>query len=192
MMIPTIARCCLVAFLVTSSSFLFAQTDKSVQSWGDPVDGVQISLNLDPQKTGGASHVPLRIDLRNVGSSSVKVVLDVYCGPASETTNIDLILADDQGKSQRLQNNGGPGRPGGCAGQIHFWEVPPPPGASFSTPINLDYYTYLSKVTHRSETGWQPGGAYSLQVELYPVRLYPSPPYHTTKSNVLRVQFPAK
>jgi hypothetical protein len=193
---PRATRWLLAAILIVSPPCLLGQTPTEPGAtgatiWGDPVGGLQMSLYLDPQQTG-TSHAPaIRIGLRNVGSSEIAVILGGSCGNRKiEPNSVKLILTDDQGKSQRLDDIGPEPIDGGCLGAMGIWKVPLSPGASFSIPINLDYFRYFSKVTSRFETGRQPGGTYSLEADL--LTGANTNQSIDVKSNVLRVHFRAE
>jgi hypothetical protein len=66
--------------------------------WGDAVNGFEMSLFFDPQRTG--TKPQLRVGLRNVGSSAIELTLGSSCGAGKPEPNmITLVLTDDQGKS---------------------------------------------------------------------------------------------
>jgi hypothetical protein len=189
MKIHNIAKCLLAAILTSSPSCLLAQTlpawaymtvepgASGAEVWGDPVNGLQMSLYFD--QTG--TNPQLKVALRNVGSSELTVTLGIDCGWPDGPNSVKLIFTDDQGKSQRIDYYSDPAhRRAVCAGAVEAWQVHLSPGASFSIPINTNYFGYFLPVAPWSFVkGWQPGGTYLLQADLFAV-----------KSNQLQVHIP--
>lgn len=186
-------RWLLVAILAASSSSLLAQSDRCNNVWGEPVDGLQLALSIDSQQSWTSNHPSIRVSLRNAGSSDTGVELGVYCGPTkAEPVNIQLVFTDNQTKSRRVGTLGSRPYQGGCGAsttpllqQTVSWWLPLMPGASYSMPVNLGYFTFVSEVTHRYQRGWQPRGTYQIQAMLFTGKLT-----HRAYSNVLRVHFP--
>jgi len=169
--------------------------------WGDAVNGLEMSLFFDPRQTG--TKPQLRVGLRNVGSSAIELTLGSSCGSDRiEPNMITLVLTDDQGKSQRLTDIGPEPSLDPCTALVSssLWRETLAPSASFSIPINVDYYKNLSRFTvsdllavkdgQQLERGWQPGRTYSVQAE-FPIGPAAKGP-HIAKSNQLRVHFPAE
>lgn len=185
----------LAAILFTSSSSLLAQTDQCTNVWGEAVDGLQLALSIDCRPSETSNNPSIRVSLRNLGSSDRIVELGVYCGDVkAEPVNIRLVFTDDRTKSCRVGNLGSAPYQGGCGGVMSrplqpfiSWGLPLMPGASYSMPVNLGYFTFLSEVTHRYQRGWQPKGTYQVQAMLYTGKLT-----HRAFSNVLQVHFPTE
>ena len=186
MKFPNSAAWLLMVGLIAWSPRLLAQSDTSAEAWGDSINGLQVSLYLDPQQTG--TNPQLRIGLRNVGSSNIFVTLGGHCGPGGiETAAINLDLTDSQGQSQRLTY--WKVVTGYCAGNATLYVVPLMPGASFSTPLDLNEYKYWSGATNTLEQGWKPGGTYFFLAELQGVLMGNR---FLNRSNRLQVHFPSK
>jgi hypothetical protein len=172
-----------------------AQTNQTSAIWGAPVDGLQISLSLGPS-TVLPSHIPaLKLDLRNVGTKDLKVSLGGGCGPwpTGYTDNVDLILVDSSGIPKRLMLR----QFSFCAGVLVVNQVLLSPGASYSTPIMLDFYGTSPRTLPTDnkgfERGWERGGRCTLEAELSSSRFgKPSLPawQGTVTSNLLEVHFP--
>ena len=202
-MASRIRRWLLPLILITGCSYLFAQTASlakrltepgasGAQVWGDPVGGLQMSLYLAPQQTD--SRMPsLKLGLRNVGSSDITVTLGFYCGLPDdiEPTSIELIFIDDQGKSQRLHNDGLPNN-AMCGGEgvMTVWQEHISPGGTISIPIHLIFYRQEKNPTKKP--GWQPGSTYLLQATFPAEADYKRFPQYAAKSNQLPVYFPAE
>jgi hypothetical protein len=157
---------------------LSAQTNQDVQKWGDPVDGVQISLYLDSAKPEATGLPAVGLAIRNLGSASKGIVLGEVCGPLTpgwKTTFVVLIITDLQGRSQKLQDVPGPPLLAGCAGLASSFHLDVAPGATSSVPLDLECY-YGSVVSF--DYAWAGGGEYSLRAEV-----------GSLKSNELRVHF---
>jgi hypothetical protein len=168
----------LLLLLGASRSAQPSQTDASALEWGNPVDGVQISLRFASAKTGPSNLPEIELAIRNRGAVSRKITLGGGCGPITpgwKTAWVILIITDLQGRSQKLQDVPGPPLLASCAGALGVFAVDVAPGATTSAPLDLDCY-YASDV--RFEYGWAGGGRYSLRAEL-----------GSLESNELRVQF---
>lgn len=155
-----------------------AQTNQDVQKWGDPVNGMQISLYLDSAKPAAPGLPAVGLAIRNLGSASRRIVLGAVCGPLTpgwKTTFVALIITDLQGRSQKLQDVPGPPLLAGCAGLESIFHLDVAPGATSSVPLDLECY-YASVVSF--DYGWAGGGEYSLRAEV-----------GSLKSNELRVHF---
>jgi hypothetical protein len=201
MKVPNAARWLLLLILITGCSRLLAQTATEPGApgatvWGDAVNGLELSLFFDPQQTG--TKPQLRVGLRNVGSSAIELTLGSGCGAGKPEPNmITLVLTDDQGKSQRLTDIGPEPSLGPCTAlaSSSLWRETLAPSASFSIPINMDYYKNLSRFTVSDllavRDGQQlPGRTYSVQAE-FPIGPRAKDP-HIAKSNQLRVHFLAE
>ena len=206
MKVPNAVRWLLLLILITGCSRLLAQTATHLGApgatiWGDAVNGLEISIFFDPQQTG--TKPQLRIGLRNVGSSAIDLTLGSGCGAGKPEPNmITLVLTDDQGKSQRLTDIGPEPSLDPCTAlaSSSLWRETLAPSASFSIPINVDYYKNLSRFTvsdllavkdgQQLKRGWEPGRTYSVQAE-FPIGPAAKDP-HIVKSNQLRVHFPAE
>jgi hypothetical protein len=201
MKVPNAARWLLLLILITGCSRLLAQTAAEPGAPGATVNGLEMSLFLDPQQTG--TKPQLRVGLRNVGSSAIELTLGSDCRAGKPEPNmIALVLTDDQGKSQRLTDIGSEPSLDPCTALAlsSLWRETLAPSASFSIPINVDYYKNLSRFTvsdllavkdgQQLKKGWEPGRTYSVQAE------FPIGPAakgsHIAKSNKLRVHFPAE
>lgn len=155
-----------------------AQTNQDVQQWGDPVDGVQISLYLDSAKPAAPGLPAVGLAVRNLGSASKRIDLGEVCGPLTpgwKTTFVALIITDLQGRSQKLQDVPGPPLIAGCAGLESIFHLDAAPGATSSVPLDLECY-YGGVVSF--DYAWAGGGEYALRAEV-----------GSLKSNELRVHF---
>jgi hypothetical protein len=167
--IPNIAKWLLAAILTSTPSCLLAHPltepgAPGAKVWGDPVNGLQISLYFD--QTGTSPQ--LKVGLRNVGTFDITVTLGVRGHFLDGPDFIQFILTDDQGKSQRIGfSDPADAHRGIGPGNVVAWQEQLTPGASFSIPVNVDYFGYFSPVKPWGfEKGWQPGGTYLLQAEL--------------------------
>jgi hypothetical protein len=201
----------LAVILISGSAARPAQTDLNTLAWGDPVNGLEISLYT----TKDATPTPVVIT-----GSNGEAITDLY---GHEYTYPDLqeIVASSNAPMLRLalRNIGsseitvqlggrcgsGPIRTNGisllltdaqgkskrldfrpwevgCGGSNYGFSLSIPPGKSFSLLILLDYYW-----------GWEePSGAYSLQAILESATIAEQQLPMKVRSNVLQVQFPAQ
>jgi hypothetical protein len=169
-----------------------AQTSQKTEAWGTPVNGLQMSLSLGPATVPPSAIPAITLSLRNVGSGQLNVLLGGYCGvpQVAGPNSVFLNLTDSSGNSERLMDLGPPPYQAGCGGAAYFFAVPLPPGAEYSIPLKLDNYKFLSDVTKKWESGWQPGYTYSMQAELKNRPAWQGWDGLVT-SNKLEVHFPA-
>lgn len=164
---PILTAALLVLAVVSVVCSLPGQTNQRAQAWGAPVNGLEMSLSLDPA-TVPTSPVPsITLHLRNIGADSLRILLGAGCAPRRISPNsVKLYLTDSSGNSTRLIDLGPPPYQGGCAGGAGYLIVSLSPNEEHSVPLEINNYKFLSSVTHRYEQAWTPGGTYSLQSEL--------------------------
>jgi hypothetical protein len=148
------------------------------QSWGEAVNGMQMSISQDEkaQEQDGAMH--LIVELRNIGKEDITVSpgQEYVCGGLSaQTRNITLNLVDSQGTLHHFPfiGNRHPSpmhlRPdsGICAGNLILSVVPLRSGTSLSIPLDLDDYLWpLSEFSGHNVRQTFHAGLYSLQADL--------------------------
>lgn len=174
-----------ISVLIAACTTTRAQTDQVPSVWGEPVDGLQIAIYFDPNKTQNPRPDDVMLALKNVGTTEIRVTLGGGCGEYSPTAAVVLRLTDSQGKSQELHDNSGTPY---CAGALSIFSVPLASGAVYSIPLNLQKYFV------RFYSGPLPLGVYSAQAELDWAHIPPvAPPSDGlashVKSNELRVEF---
>lgn len=182
-----------LAPLIATLTMARGQTDRVPRAWGEPVDGLQISLYLASGKIDRLGIPDVALAIRNLGLDMRKVALGGGCAgagpvPGSKTSHVRLFLTDEAGQSQELEDRPGPPLIGGCAGAGWIFTVDVPGGGTSSVPIDLDcYYVQESMFVY----AWAGGGTYLLRAEL-PLRQPPGPPtVQTVESNELALRFPA-
>jgi hypothetical protein len=137
------------------------------EAWGTPVNGLQMSLSLDPAMVPPSPVPAVTLHLRNVGADPLRIILGGGCAPRKiEPNSVKLYLTDSLGNSTRLINLGPPPYQGGCGGGAGYLIVPLSPNEEHSVPLEINNYKFLSSVTHRYEQAWTAGGTYTLQAEL--------------------------
>jgi hypothetical protein len=130
-------------FVVSVTSLLLlgglsAALKPSVETWGEAVSGLQMTICLD-QAEGGPSKAPkFRVELRNAGQNDLVVNLGMMLanGNRQYPNAVVLALTDAQGKSRRLDLR----EPAFIAGRMDPFVLPIPVGATFSIPVDLDKY----------------------------------------------------
>jgi hypothetical protein len=175
----------IVAVCAFTHSLSAQTTPTSV--WGATVNGLQLSLSLDPS-TEPSSHTPaITLSLRNVGTDDLTVALGTGCGPMPPlAVELDVIGSSPRETFRDLGS-------GSCAGVVWNFTKSLPPGASFSIPLMLYSYRTKREVFGRTiDEGWQPGGTYILQAVLKIPNTSPQVGYWegTVTSNQLEVHFP--
>jgi hypothetical protein len=145
-----------------------AQINQKTRSWGKPVNGLQISLSLDPATAPPSTIPALALHLRNVGASSLRIILGERGAPPMIGPNsaVRLNLTDLSGSSNRLIDLRPLFHQAGYVGAAVVLAVYLSPGEEQSVPLELNKYKYFSTVTHRYEQVGEPGGTYSLQAEI--------------------------
>jgi hypothetical protein len=130
-------------FVVSVTSLLLlgglsAALKPSVETWGEAVSGLQMTIYLD-QAEGVPSKAPkFRVELRNAGQNDLVVNLGMMHanGNRQYPNAVVLALTDTQGKSRRLDLR----EPAFIAGRMDPFVLPIPVGATFSIPVDLDKY----------------------------------------------------
>jgi hypothetical protein len=184
----------IVAVCAFTHSLSAQTTPTSV--WGATVNGLQLSLSLDPSTEPSSRTPAITLSLRNVGTDDLTVALGTGCGPMSPlAVELDVIGSSPRGTFRdssgisRFRDLGA----GGCAGVVWNFTKTLLPGASFSTPLMLYSYRTKREVFGRTiDEGWQPGGTYTLQAVLKIPNASPQVGYWegTVTSNQLEVHFP--
>jgi hypothetical protein len=114
-----------------------AAQNPNPKAWGQPVDGLQMRVSLDP--AGGQSKSPkFRIELRNAGEKALLLNLGIMArnGEQQYPTAVSLILVDARGESRLLELKS---PQVSDAGRETLY-LPLPIGATFSVPVDLDDY----------------------------------------------------
>jgi len=147
--------------LVAMIFFGFATAQGRVRddkSWGEPVNGLQISIYPDQDTTTGSS-TRFRVELRNVGKDEVEPVVGARWPDGETLYAATLILTTSHGASYRLFSEPRYVKADDVVNLvIAQLLVPIPPGAelfavrlplgySFSLPIDLNNYKYFSDAT---------------------------------------------
>lgn len=187
----------IVSGVVGAVAVLSAQSEEDAHAWGKTVDGLQLSLYLDPHALQDSSMPAVRMAIINCGNSAKMIVLGGGCGKVNQTNSVTLEVKDEQGQRRQLRDATS-NLP--CGGRLAVFEVTLPADSFFSTPLALQNYGY-SSLTHRFELGFQPGGDYvlsaAIQFDASPTFGIPfqvpiaNMPERLT-SNELRVQVPAQ
>jgi len=196
---------------------LFAQSSSQPtqiipsRSWGDAVNGVQMSIFQDPTFQGTNAQMHLMVAFRNAGQSDETFVTSGFgCAhpPPDSSSAVKINLTDEQGVSHRHLPYLGDGPPwpglGACAGvpnPVNF--VALHPGETNSMPLSLGKYLDLSDSQQYGVFRFH-AGTYSLQVELsgtdnWLVLIPKTSPLYSTfkatvwtgtvKSNILQIHF---
>jgi hypothetical protein len=193
-----LAALVIVIVATTSAQKAAPQPDLKTQSWGEAVNGLQMSISRDEDATGPNRAMHLKVEFRNVSNELMTILLGTRCGPVGgDTSEITLNLLDSEGIRHRLPFLGdGPPYPAGCLGEMTFLIVPLPRGASLSLPLDLGKYLDLSDPKNYVGTRFH-AGTYSLQAQLTegPPSGPPSPRWSwsgTVTSNRLQVTFDAE
>jgi hypothetical protein len=196
-----VARKILPVLLVIVSGMvgavLSARSEEDTHVWGKPIDGLQLSLYLDPDAPQNSSMPAVRMAIMNIGNSTKMIVLGSGCGKVNEMNSVTLEVKDEQGQQRQLKDATS-SLP--CAGRLALFEVTLPAGSFFSTPLALQNYGY-NLPTHKFEPEFRPGGDYvisaAIQFDATPIFDIPfhvpiaNTPERLT-SNELRVQVPAQ
>jgi hypothetical protein len=130
------------------------------QTWGDVVNGLQMTIQLD-QSEGVQSKAPkFRVAFRNAGERDLILNLGVMLanGKRQYPNAVVLTLTDAQGKSRRLDLR----EPAAVAGRVDPLVLPVPVGAVFSIPVDLD--NYWAAATEEFDYKLKPGN-YSLRAQ---------------------------
>ncbi len=171
------------------------------ESWGEAVNGLQMSISQDDEAAGPNKAMHFIVEFRNVGDEDFNIRPgDIRrCGPIrGETDAITLSLVDSQGTPHRRLSFLGDGPPyfAGCFGEVVPLIVPLPPGASFSIPLGLGKYLDLSDSKYPQQRFR--AGTYTLQAEMTggPSEFRGTPAWTgswtgTVTSNTLEVHFDA-
>jgi hypothetical protein len=117
---------------------LSAALKPSAETWGEAVNGLQMTIYLE-RAQGVPSKIPkFRVELRNAAQKELVVNLGMMLanGKMQYPSAIVLVLTDAQGKSRRLDLR----EPGAIAGRVDPLVLPVPIGATFSIPVDLDKY----------------------------------------------------
>ncbi len=156
------------AFVLTAP-LLSAPSSKHNPVWGQPINGLKMSISLDATSQPLSPLPSLTLFLKNVGSDDLNLNLGGggWREPDGPQPNaIKLILRDSAGNSATLMDHGpGPPYPGGGSGGGWILSVPVPVGETYSVPLKFDRYktSKHSSTLHDFEPGWEPGGTYTLQ-----------------------------
>jgi len=107
-------------------------------TWGEAVNGLQMSIALDPAKSAPSKTPKFIVALRNAGESDLILNLGFMLGNGKSQYPIAvvLMLTDAQEKSRRLELRG----PAIIGGRMDPFVLPIPAGATFSIPADLDKY----------------------------------------------------
>src|SRR5277367_5583336 len=126
----------LLSFLLLAGSS--AALKPSPQTWGDPVNGLQMAISLD-QAEGAQSKAPkFKVELHNAGESDLILNLGIMLanGKKQYPNAVVLTLIDAQGKSRQLDLR----EPFSVGGRLDPLVLPIPAGAAFYIPVDLDKY----------------------------------------------------
>ena len=141
MKLPKTVHTYLLVVMVASLLLLVgssAALKSPVDTWGQAVGGLQMTLYLDPAEGVPSKAPKFRVALRNAGRNDLVVNLGMTLanGKRQYPNAVTLTLTDAQGKSRRLDLR----EPAVIAGRVDPLLVPIPVGAAFSIPVNLDGY----------------------------------------------------
>jgi hypothetical protein len=105
-------------------------------TWGDVVNGLQMTIYLDGTESPRMKVPKFRVELRNAGDSDLILNLGSMLanGKKQYPDAVFLTLTDAQGTSRRLDLI----EPAGIAGRLDPFVVPIPVDATFSIPVDLD------------------------------------------------------
>jgi hypothetical protein len=129
--------CLTLIFAVGSqSSYLFGQTG---QEWGQPENGLQLSLLSAHGSPASSTHSRFRVEIQNVGSNDLLLKLGgmLANGRKQYPNALSLLITNPEGKTIEC-GFPGPFAVGGWAGPFI---VPLPAGASFVLPVDLENWT---------------------------------------------------
>jgi hypothetical protein len=117
---------------------LAARLKPSARTWGEAVNGLQITIYPDQFDSTPSKTPKFRVELRNAGQKDLVVNLGAMLanGKRQYPNAVVLVLTDAQGKSRRLDLR----EPGAIAGRVDPFILPIPIGATFSIPVDLDKY----------------------------------------------------
>jgi len=117
---------------------LSAALKPCVETWGEAVSGLQMTIYLDQAESVPSKAPKFRIELRNAGQNDLVVNLGMMLanGKRQYPNAVVLALTDAQGKSRRLDLR----EPAFIAGRMDPFVLPIPVGATFSIPVDLDKY----------------------------------------------------
>jgi len=135
--------------------------------WGDPVNGLQISIS-QAQAEGKHTGLPvLQVNLYNSGKQDLYTIpgmLQDACAPRNLAGNFKLTMTDSKGTVLRL----GPPFQAICEGVTEAFVLPMPAGTTFSIPIDLNAYSYRgadrSEMPKQLSAALKPG-EFSIQAE---------------------------
>jgi hypothetical protein len=139
-------------------------TCQTAQSWGEPVNGLQMSLLRDQFASGSSKDLKFRVELYNQGETDLVLNLGIMLanGAKQYPWEISLTLTDltdPQGKIHRLKLPG----PAFIAGRMDPFVLPLPSSASFS--ISLDLRNCWSKGPGGLDLRDLKGGPYVLEAQ---------------------------
>lgn len=133
-------------------------------AWGKAVDGFQMALSFDSARRLPSGAPTLRIRFRNAGNAvpgNRSLMLNLGCGrsEAYRSAILTLLARDSSGKSEKLVDIDL------CSGRRDNFQIPMPPGAMYSMPLNFDYRRALAELAMAKGGGSPRGakGAYTLQ-----------------------------
>ena len=129
-------------------------------TWGEAVNGLQMSIALDPAKSASSKTPKFRVALRNAGESDLILNLGFMLGNGKSQYPIAIVLmlTDAQGKLRRLELRG----PAIIGGRMDPFVLPIPAGATFSIPADLD--KFWAPATQEFEFDLK-HGAYSIEAQ---------------------------
>jgi hypothetical protein len=177
-----------------------AQTIQGKIVWGAAVNGLEMSLSVDPA-TVVPLHTPaLMLHLRNVRSTPLMVTLNKADCDLQEpfTSKVAIVISNSSGGSARWIFAAPAPPPAECAGAAMAPVQPLSPGEVVSTPLQIENYRSWAPpydVPHPLNQEWLPGRIYFLQTELENSTAVPPRGNNwagTIKSNKLEIHFPAK
>jgi hypothetical protein len=125
----------LLSFLLLGGSS--AALKPSPQTWGDPVDGLQMAISLD-QAEAQSKAPKFKVELLNAGENDLILNLGVMIanGKKQYPNAVVLTLTDAQGKSRRFDLR----EPWFVVGRVDPFVLPLPTDAAFSILVDLDKY----------------------------------------------------
>jgi len=169
---------------------------KLPQSWGEAVNGLQISISHDNEDEGPHKAMLFVVFFRNISNQEMSIrpgSIQRCGGQQGYTDAIKLNLVDAQGIPHRNLPFLGDGPPyaGSCFGNMVPLVVALAPNESYLLLLDLGKYFDLSDSKIYTERKFH-AGTYSLQAELIgytgPLNLWTG----TAKSNTLQVRFDAE